>query len=195
MNSTNKLITVLILTSLSSACSLGGNTRPPQFFVLDTAIEKAIRNNSSTLEIGIGPISIPGYINRPQIVTKTNSAEVRFDEFARWAEPIDAMFTRTLAQNIKTLTSSQSIYAHPWPKLVSLDYRISAKVIKFENDIQGDALLIVHWGVVDESDTTDYKVIYSQFTAKSISTSYSARVAALNDTLAQFAEEIVNNIN
>jgi len=195
MNSTNKLITTLILTLLSSACSLGGNTKPPQFFVLDTAIEQAISDDTGTLEIGIGPISIPGYINRPQIVTKTNSAEVQLDEFARWAEPVDAMFTRTLAQNIKALTNSQSIYAHPWPKLINLDYRISAKVIKFENNIQGDALLIVHWGIVDESDTTDYKVIHSEFTAKSISTNYSARVAALNDTLAQFAEEIVTNIN
>ena len=195
MNTTNKLITTLTLTLLSSACSLGGNTRPPQFFVLDTAIEQAISDDTGTQEIGIGPISIPGYINRPQIVTKTNSAEVQFDEFARWAEPVDAMFTRTLAQNIKALTNSQSIYAHPWPNLINLDYRISATVIKFENDTQGDALLIVHWGIIDGSDTTDYKVIYSEFTAKSINTSYAARVAALNDTLAQFAKEIVANIN
>ncbi len=195
MNSTNKLITALILALLSSACSIGGNTRPSQFFVLDTAIEQAISNDLSTLQIGIGPIAIPGYINRPQIVTKTNSAEVQFDEFARWAEPIDAMFTRTLAQNIKVLISSQNIYSHPWTKLVNLDYRISAKVIKFENDIQGDALLIVHWGIIDESNTTDYRVIHSEFTAKSNSTSYSARVSALNDTLAQFAQEIINNIN
>ena len=158
-------------------------------------IERLDKEILNDLSMGIGPILIPGYIDRPQIVTKTGSAEVQLAEFERWAEPMGEMFIRTLTENIKRLTSSHSIHSYPWQPNLEFDYRISAKVIKFENNTNGDALLVVHWQLKQEGDESKHKTIHSEFNVNASNTSYPARITALNDVLAQFANEIVNHID
>ena len=178
----------------TSACTIGGKSSPSYFYVLDPKIEVEVKENLKDLRIGVGPIVIPGYIDRPQIVTKTESAELQLAEFNRWAEPMDAMFTRTLAENIKAITSSHLIHSYPWLTNLKFDYQVNAKVIKFENNSNGDASLVVHWQLINKNDHTKIKVIHSAFAASANDTSYSARVAALNDVLAQFAQEIVSHL-
>lgn len=189
------LIASMLLIFFTSSCSIGGESSPSRFYVLDTKIQSTVNENLNNLKMGIGPISFPGYIDRPQIVTKTETAELEIAEFDRWAEPIGGMFIRILSSNLKTLTGSNYIASHPWPRQATFDYRVKAKVIKFENNTKGDALLIVHWGLYKQQKQTELKAIQSEFTASAVDTSYPARVAALNDTIAQFAQEIVDHID
>ncbi len=188
-------LAAILLMLFASACSIGGKSNPSHFYVLDSQIENIATKKLSNLRMGVGPITIPGYIDRPQIVTKTESAELQLAEFDRWAEPMEGMFTRTLAENIKAITGSHLIHSYPWSSNIEFTYRISAKVIKFENNANGDALLAVHWQLINSSDQSIAKEIDSEFNASASDTSYSARVAALNDTLAQFAQEIVGHID
>lgn len=194
MNISIKLVTIYLLIALATACSIGGKTKPSQYYVLDAQIKEATATNLNSVRLGVGPIAIPGYIDRPQMVTKMDSGELLLDEFARWAEPMSEMVTRTLTQNIRALTESQQIHSHPWIIQLEFDYQFKASVIKFENNNQGDALLIVRWGLIDESDSTDWIVVHSEFKASASNSSQSARVAALNATLAQFAREVVNRL-
>jgi uncharacterized lipoprotein YmbA len=187
-------LAAILLMLFASACSIGGKSNPSHFYVLDSQIENIANKKFSNLRMRVGPIIIPGYIDRPQIVTKTESAELKLAEFDRWAEPMEGMFTRALAQNIKTISGSHLIHSYPWPSNIEFDYRISANVVKFENNTNGDALLAVHWQLINSNDHTILKNVHSEFSASAKDTSYTARVAALNDTLAQFAEEIVNHI-
>ena len=196
MNTGLKLFLILLVTAFISACSVVGKSRSSQFYVLDATIDQPLGDSMEDLRLGVGPIAIPGYANRPQMVTKTDTAELRIEEFARWAEPLEEMFTRTLSQNIRALTNSQEIHSHPWPKLVEYDYRIGAKVIKFENDSQGNALLVVHWGLIHQEDLKKVtNITYSEYRATAKSSDFSSRVDALNDTLAQFARDIVASLN
>jgi len=188
-------LAAILLMLFASACSIGGKSNPSHFYVLDPQIENTGNKKLSDLRMGIGPITIPGYIDRPQIVTKTESAELQLAEFDRWAEPMEGMFTRTLAQNIIAISGSHLIHSYPWPPNIEFDYRIYAKVIKFENNSNGDALLVVHWQLTHDREKSNLKTIHSEFNASAKDTSYSARVAALNDTLAQFAKEIVDHID
>ena len=196
MNTEIKLLSLVLFTAFVSACSVGGQTKSSQFYVLDATIEQPQGDSLQDLRLGVGPIAMPGYIDRPQMVTKTDSSEVHIEEYARWAEPLGEMFTRTLAENIRALTNSQEIHSHPWPKLVEYDQRVGAKVIKFENDAQGNALLVVHWGLIDQDDSRKLtNITHSEYRASAQGTDFSSRVDALNDTLAQFSRDIVDSLN
>lgn len=186
---------LIVLFFLISACSLGGKSSPSHFYVLDSKAESVTNEHLKNLSMAVGPMTIPGYIDRPQIVTKTKSSELQLAEFDRWAEPMGDMMIRTLTGNIKAITGSHLIYSYPWPSRLNYAYQISAKIIKFENDENGDALLVVHWQLRDKKDDSKSKIIHSEFKSNAVDTSYSARVAALNDTLSQFAEKIVKHIN
>ncbi len=195
MHNLQNIIILALLMLFTSSCSFGGKSSPSHFYVLDSKVESVDKEHLNHLRMGVGPIDIPGYIDRPQIVTKTESAELHLAEFDRWAEPMGAMFTRTLAENIKAITGSHLIHSYPWLSNVGLAYRVSAKVIKFENNANGDALLVVHWQLTQKSEASKLKTMHSEFKANASDASYSARVAALNDTLAQLAHEIVGHID
>ena len=176
------------------SCSIGGKSEPSQFYMLGPQVENTNNQNLNKISMGVGPIIIPGYIDRPQIVTKTETAELHLSEFDRWAEPIESMFTRTLAHNIKILTGSHQIYSHPWPPRTAFDFQISAKVMNFENNEKGDALLIVHWRLINKNEESEIRTTLSEYRASANNMGYPARVAALNDVLAQFSKEIINHL-
>jgi uncharacterized lipoprotein YmbA len=200
MNTQNKacsatiILYTVILCVLVSSCSISGTTRPAQFYILD-ATATADSSKAKNLQLGVGPILIPGYIDRPQIVTKTESSELVYAEYKRWAEPMDEMFTRTLTLNITIATGSNSVISHPWSSKSNLDSELTAKIIKFENNTNGDALLIVQWQLLDKNDKNQASSIYSEFRAAAKSSSATDRVSALNDTIKQFSSEILTHIH
>ena len=190
------IIVLFIALAISlSSCSLGGKTNPSRFYMLDPIISTVTYSDLSNLSLGIGPFSFPGYVDRPQIVTKTENAEIIVAEYDRWAEPVDDMFLRTLSSNLKALTGSAYIASHPWPRQVKFDYQVKAKIINFENNTAGDALLIIHWAIYEPDDDAVMKSFHSKFTAKASNTSFPAKITALNETIAQLANEIIKEIN
>ncbi len=199
MNNQNKassvtiIISTIILCVVASSCSIVGTSRPSQFYALD-AVTTQKSNQENNLRLGVGPILIPGYINRPQMATKSASAELTYAEFARWAEPMDEMFTRTLTQNITINTGSNSIISYPWSSSANLNNELTAKIIKFENNTSGDALLIIQWQLLINNDAQQASSIYSEFRASANSIHHPDRVSALNDTIKQFADEVVSHI-
>lgn len=189
---------ILTLFALSyvtiTGCSIGGQSSPSHFYMLEPLQSISATTNLNNLSMGVGPIRIPGYIDRPQIITKTSTAEIQLADFDRWAEPMGGMVTRTITSNITALTGSNFIQMHPWPPNASFNYQIAANIINLENNEAGDALLIVNWRLINKNDEYGVKTQHSQFHATARDTSYASRVAALNDVLAQFSQEIISQI-
>ena len=65
------------------------------------------------LSVGIGPVSFPGYLDRPQIVIRTGPNEISFSEFDRWAEPLKNNFMRVLKEDLAELLKTDSIFVYP----------------------------------------------------------------------------------
>ncbi len=182
-------ILAIILTVTTAGCSIGGATRPSQFFVLDS-VSITTYDKLSDLMLGVGPIIIPGYIDRPQIVSKSDSAELHYAEYERWAEPMDEMLTRIITQNITKLTQSNNIVSHPWSSNANITHQLSAKIVKFENDMHGDALLIVQWQLLDKNSGNSNST-YSEYKVPAAGSKYSERISALNLALDQFANDVM----
>src|SRR5262245_44361767 len=103
----NKYMIVRYLFGLAAVISLVGCavTDPTQYYSLG----QTVANSSSTARtaesagrapaprskpsetaavgVGIGPVIIPGYLDRSQIVTRTTVDHVHLATFHRWAEP------------------------------------------------------------------------------------------------------------
>jgi uncharacterized protein len=188
------IVILCMLASIISSCSFGGTTRPAQFYVLD-ATATPTASKASNLRLGIGPILIPGYIDRPQIVTKSESAKLNYAEYERWAETMDEMFTRILTQNITLATGSNNVISHPWSASANLNNELTAKIIKFESNANGDTLLIVQWQLLNNTNDTHIFSTHSEFHASAKSTGYSDIVSALNNTISQFSNEIISHLS
>ena len=93
------LVLMSVVLMVLSACT--GISKPSNFYVLSALPESetAVKGvgNESALSIGIGPITLPIYLDRSQIVTRISRNELKMDEFHRWAEPLKENFFRVLA--------------------------------------------------------------------------------------------------
>jgi uncharacterized lipoprotein YmbA len=65
------------------------------------------------MTIGIGPVTLPKYLDRPQIVTFTSPYALNVVEFDRWAEPLESTFVRVLAENLALLLPRAHVVVSP----------------------------------------------------------------------------------
>jgi uncharacterized lipoprotein YmbA len=146
------------------------------------------------LMLGIGPVLLPDYLERQQIVTRKNDHAVRLAEFDRWAEPLKQNFIRVLKENLAMLTGTDYVLMEPWPKAADIEYRLVVEVIRFEVDAQKEATLTTRWVLIREDDDVVLLTRRSTHTAIAEGSDYGRIVAALNRVLADFSREAADQI-
>jgi len=183
------LLTVVLFLS---GC---GSSPPSRFYGLQP-IADAVERSNDQISLGIGPMSFPRYLDRPQIVTQQHSGEVVLAEFDRWAEPVSSAFQRTLAQNLDSLLVDAIVIRYPFGGgLLSVDYRLVGQVSSFVVDQSGRATLDVSWSIVDTEGNSMVSASRSIFHAQTASvTDYSQVVRAMNETLTAYSREIAQQL-
>ena len=173
------------------------NPNPSKIFVLFSPLQAAERQDldrPGQISLGVGPVRLPGYLDRREIVTRV--AENRFDlaEDDRWAEPLDENFTRVLAQNVSVLLGSDRIVAYPWPLDKRPRYRVQIDVFRFEVNSAGEAELTARWAVVDETGKQAPNLNESRLTRPAKEKSTDATVVALSETVADLSRQIAQAV-
>jgi uncharacterized protein len=142
------------------------------------------------ISLGVGPVRLPAYLDRREIVTRV--AQNRFDlsENDRWAEPLDENFTHVLAQNLSVLLGSDRIITYPWPLDKRPRYRVQIDVFRFEVNSAGEAELTARWAVVDETGREAPSINESRLSRPAKDKSTDAYVTALSETVADLSREI-----
>ncbi len=109
------------------ACAPFKRTPEARFFVLRPLAEPATAPTPTATSglVGILPAQLPGYLDRPQLVTEMGSGQVRVDEYARWAEPLPAGVTSALAENLSLLLPEYRVVRYPWHASQSMRCRVS----------------------------------------------------------------------
>ncbi len=142
------VIVFCILWVVLSGCTSSPN---PRFYLLSSLAASSPEMKPSTeercLSIGIGPISIPYYLDRPQIVTRGASNEFTLAEFDRWGEPVGENLKRTLSENLSNLLCTKTIVFFPWRGGIPIDYRIEMEVLRLDGSLGGNVSLDAWWMV------------------------------------------------
>ncbi|MCX5712782.1 MAG: PqiC family protein [Candidatus Omnitrophica bacterium] len=99
--------------------------------------------------IGIGPVRIPEYLNRPQMVTRGKDALLTFAQFDRWAEPLDSTILRLLDQDVAAMLTGSETVKFSWGILVPVKYQVTVDVIQIESDLNNNMKMIARWSIFD----------------------------------------------
>jgi uncharacterized protein len=93
----------------------------------------------------LGPLTLPEYLDRPQIVTRAGPNEVRLAEFDRWAEPLRNQLIRVLGENLSLLLASDRVFPFPAAPPVSTDFQVTLDVIGLDIVPDREVSLSVRW--------------------------------------------------
>ncbi len=176
-----------ILALAAAACT---QTPPTRFYVLTPAAADAAAVSSRTLVVGLEPVDLPGYLNRPQIVTRAAPVRHELGELDQWAEPLDAMVTRVLAESIYRLAPARSVQILPRRRGDPPERIVEVSVRRFDVDAAASAVLEADWAIFEGEDR---RLAGSRFQAEvpvPASGDHQAMVGAMSECLDLLAREI-----
>jgi uncharacterized lipoprotein YmbA len=193
------IILALAAVTLGTALMVGGcASQPSRFYLLSALANPEIASPGTSGQqgptIGVGPVTLPRYVDRPQIVTRTSPYEIKLAEFDRWAEALDTNFSRVLAENLSLLLPAARVVMSPWSRATPIDYQITVDVNHFLSQVGGDSLLIADWTLFKGEGQDVLTSGRSRFSASPSGQDYAAIVAAMSQTVASLSREIATTI-
>lgn len=184
-----RIILIAMAILLASACA---TTSPPMRFYLLSPVEDATPADAALGDalVLVGPLQLPGYLDRAQLVVRQPDGRFTLREFDRWGQPLEQLLTNTVTANLVRLTGSPRVVAVPLPARTTPDRRIVGRVIRFDAHADGLTVLEMQWSILDSEGEPLMPVRIDAYRAQAASTDAAALVDALSDVLAQFSRQL-----
>jgi hypothetical protein len=84
------------------------------------------------LRIGLRTVRVESYLKNRPMVVRTAANAVTFEDYRRWAEPVDAAIGRVLRTRLVVAPGVAQVYTEPFPFDQARDFDVSIDVIRFE---------------------------------------------------------------
>jgi uncharacterized lipoprotein YmbA len=184
---------VVFLVMIISGCA---STEPSRFYTLHASKDSDTIQQSSPYElfVMIGPVEIPDYLDRPQIVSRTSQNEITFSEFQRWAGSLKDDITRVLSENLIQLLSEDAIAVSPWEWGATSNYRIGVNIRRFDIMPEGNVLLNARCTLIGEDGMTQLLMWEASVTEPITAQTYDAKVSSMSGALEKLSQDIAEKI-
>jgi uncharacterized protein len=187
----------LVLATSQNACMFRAQPDSFRYYTLASSAEPSVRS-ASGLTVGLGPVTLPGYLSRSSLVTRVDDTRVHYAEGDLWAEPLGKQFTRTLSENLSRALDGARIIDYPWYPSAPIDVTVAVNVLAFEVDSTGAATLSAGWALRDphsrQVGSEGQSTIVEPAGGPPGEAAGGAAVAALSRALAQLSREVAVGI-
>lgn len=99
------------------------------------------------LSVGLGPITLPEIIDRPQLVVRTNTNRVVVADTHRWAGLLKNEIPRVIAENLSQILGSANIRYYPQHGSDTAEARIYVDIQRFESVLGKTATIDAIWTI------------------------------------------------
>jgi uncharacterized lipoprotein YmbA len=149
--------------------------------------------------VGVMPVVMPGYLDRPQIITEMDAEQVRVNEYARWAEPLPLAVTRTIAENLALRLPEDRVVLHPWPGSSAVFCRVSVQLLEFGVHKDGSVRLEGEFSLLPEASESPLARQFvhlrqGPLTKGPEGVAPSTAVGAMNELLANLSREVAKAV-
>ncbi len=188
---TVRSMTLCVLVSLLLvAC---GSSPPVRYFSLSPMDSDYRQDPDDAVILGLGPLRMPEYLNRSQIVMRAAGAEMQVDEFSHWAEPISQALHRVVSADVDNLLDGVIVITFPYASIVhtEVDYRLRGEVSRFDADRSGRVVLEIQWVIAEVGSGIVVRPRRSRYESQATTVDDPAAVVvAMNKALALFSRDI-----
>jgi uncharacterized lipoprotein YmbA len=137
---------ILLAASIAACASLEPRPDRSRYYTLPPA-SAAATSAAPLASLGLGPVTLPPYVDRPEIATRVGAAEVAYGPDARWAAPLAEMVPRALAEDLRGRLPARDVIRWPWPLGSPPEVAVAVDLLRFEADAAGGATLEARWTV------------------------------------------------
>jgi len=169
----------------------------PRFYMLSAINQPEVSkkiNITPGVIIGVGPVKLPEYLNRPQMVTKDSHGILKFDEFDRWGESLDLGIARLIREDLTVMLPGAKLTLYPWNPSMAVKYQVNAEVVQLDSELDGDMVFVVQWVIIDAQNSKTVMIKRSEFRIPIMPQNYSGLVKTLNQACASLSSQITRGL-
>jgi uncharacterized protein len=151
------LLILGVLATILAGCASPSS----QFYQLHAMPERTPPTSDPStgrgITVTIGPVHMPDYLERPQMVTRAGDNELKLSEFHRWAGSLENDVTRVLVEDISGLLPADQFSVTRW--VPYLDHqrpascRVEVFVDRFDGTLDDSVVLKAQWVVFGQSSS------------------------------------------
>lgn len=134
-------------------------------------------------------VTVPGYLDRLDIVQRTTANEIKPDYSAQWGESLSTTASHAVADNLTSLLPSDDVVILPSRVRRSYDYQVTLDLARFESDQGGRSVLAGRWSIADRdgNERAGGRVLHEEQAEPG---SYDRMAAAMSRNLAAASADI-----
>lgn len=188
------LAPIIAATVLSSGCALK-RSKHAQIYVLGSIT--AAGAGAATLReaplsvVGVLRVTVPGWIDRPEITRRAQGGEIVADEFARWGEPIGRGIQRVLSENLAMLLPDRRVVAAPFAPSLVVHHRVDVTITEATRQADGAVLVEARFALIGPKGETLVQQRSSHRARAAVAGSGGA-VTGANEALAGLSRDIAD---
>jgi len=189
------LLFVMAILLILSGC---GRSSPTRYYVLselrDAGNPATLSGNVRSITIGVGPVTIPDYLNRRHIVSRSGQNRLNVAGFDVWGGSLQENVASVIAENLSLLIPSVHVYEYPWTPNIPLDYTVTVDITRLDGVLGGDAVLNARWMVTGDDWRKILGKSSSLYTEPTGGDGYTDLVAAESRLLGKLSRDIAASI-
>jgi len=190
-NALAAVATIAAVAAMAAGCAfLAPRPDPSRFYVLTS--DATGEGSPVAGSFGVGPISIPDYLKRASIVTRTTANEITPSSVDRWGESLDGAIPRILQENLRRLLGNDRVILFPWYATNRPDVQIVVHVLRFERDANGTVTLLARWEIKRAETGALVRGGETSTVRNPSGSGTDGSVAAQSEALAVLSEDIAN---
>ena len=173
------------------ALATGCASPPSRFYTLSST--PATATPAPGPAILVGPVSIPGVVDRPEIVVTIGNNEVWLDELNRWASPLTDNISLAVVENLIAVLATPRVALAAQTGAFDADFSVAIEVQRFESIPGGSALVDALWRVrrvKDGVSTSGRTTVRENVTDRG----YDALAAAHSRAVARLSQDVADAI-
>lgn len=187
-------IGALVLVALLAGCA--GKTETSRYYVLAVSEPDAERRPDGP-SVSIGPVTLPKYLDRPQVVTRPTPNQLDVSEFDRWGGRLEDNVAQVLAEDVARKLKTARIAVFPNEPTGRADVRVAVTITRFERiGSDGDVTLDARWRITRPAAGADVESLRENFTVtkRAAGPGYPPTVAAMSAALGDLSATIADAV-
>lgn len=191
------LATLTVSLIILTGC---GRTVPTRFYILSPLSDSDIEGHPPGVKrglgigLGIGPVDLPDYLERPQIVTRTRQNKLNLADFDKWAGSLRHDIPRVLSENLSLLLATNRVFLFPWKDAAPVRYQIAVNIIRFDAKSGEEAILNARWTILGKKGRKVLRMQKSAIQKPIYGQDYEAIVSAQSQALGELSRDIAGVI-
>ncbi|KTC83437.1 PqiC family protein [Legionella cincinnatiensis] len=181
-----KKISLIVLGFILVACT---RSKEPQYYLLNPiAMPNKQMNHYNNLHLGIDDITIPAYLEKPQIMISYSPNRVELEEYHQWAGALDKNIKSVISTNLSSLLPGAIVESSPWNVKFKPNYQLQIDIEQFTIDMQGNSILraefiLYHQDNIFKKQNVYYRLKVPHITIENL-------IASMNNNLTHLTQDI-----